>query len=65
MAKHELVQPQWIHASDLLGWGSPTAKMLGVEAIPKIVLVDPDGKAISFSLRGEELVNKVKGLLQY
>lgn len=63
--KHDMIQPEWIHASDLLGWGSPTAKMLGVEAIPKVVLIDPDGRALSFSLRGEELVNKVKQLMQY
>ncbi|SFG60795.1 Thiol-disulfide isomerase or thioredoxin [Prevotella sp. KH2C16] len=64
MTQNNLAQPHWIHASDLFGWGSPAAKMLGIEAIPKIVLVDPDGKAIALNLRGEELVNKVKELMQ-
>lgn len=53
----------WVHASDLLGWGSPAAKQMGVEAIPKAILIDPEGRAISFTLRGEELVNRVKQIL--
>lgn len=62
MKKHNLENPGWVHASDLLGWGSQTAKLLGVEAIPQIIVVDPEGKAVSFKLRGEELVKKVKEL---
>lgn len=53
----------WIHASDLLGWGSPAARMMGVTAVPKAILIDPEGRAISFTLRGEELVNRVKQIL--
>lgn len=53
----------WLHASDLLGWSSPSAKFMGVEAIPQMILIDPEGKAISFSLRGEELVRRVKQIL--
>ena len=54
----------WINASDLLAWGSPAATMMGVTEIPKVILIDPEGKAISFSLRGEELVRRVKQILQ-
>ena len=50
---HDIDKEGWIHASDLLGMGSPAAKMFGVTAIPKTVLIDPEGKAISFSLRGK------------
>lgn len=53
----------WVHASDLLGWGSPAAQMMGVTAIPKTILIDPEGRAISFSLRGEEMVTRVKEIL--
>ncbi len=63
IATHEIDCEGWIHGSDLLGWGSPSAKMLGVEFIPHIILVDPDGRAISFTLRGEELVRRVKQIL--
>lgn len=55
--------PEWVHGSDLLGWSSPAARMMGVTAIPKIILIDPEGKAISFSLRGEEMVRRVKQIL--
>ena len=63
MTKHEMVQPGWLHASDLLGWGSPAAKLLGIDAIPKMIVVDPEGKAVAFDLRGEALVRKIKSLL--
>ncbi len=54
----------WIHGSDLLAWGSPAARMMGVTAIPKAILIDPEGRAISFNLRGEELVRRVKQLVK-
>ncbi len=54
----------WVHGSDLLAWGSPAARMMGVTAIPKAILIDPEGRAISFNLRGEGLVNKVKQLVK-
>ncbi len=54
----------WIHGSDLLAWGSPAARMMGVTAIPKAILIDPEGRAISFNLRGEELIKKVKQIIK-
>lgn len=53
----------WIHASDLKGWQSPQAQMFGVDAVPKTVLISPDGKVIAFDLRGEEMIRTVKQLL--
>ena len=53
----------WVHASDLLAWGSPAARMLGVKAIPMIFLIDPEGRMISSSLRGEELVRRVRQIM--
>lgn len=64
MKSHDMQHPGWVHASDLLGWGSPSAKLLGIEAIPKILLIDPEGRAISFNLRGEELIRKVKEVVK-
>ncbi len=54
----------WVHGSDLLAWGSPAARMMGVTTIPKAILIDPEGRVVSFSLRGEGLVNKVKQLVK-
>lgn len=53
----------WIHGSDLLAWGSPAVRLLGVKAVPQIILIDPEGRAISFSLRGEEMVKRVKQIM--
>lgn len=53
----------WIHASDLKGWQSPEAKMFGVEAVPRTILINPEGKVVAFDLRGEEMVRKVKQMI--
>lgn len=55
--------PGWVHASDLLGWSSPTAKMCDVTAVPKMILLDPEGKVISFTLRGEEMLRRVRQVM--
>ena len=56
--------PDWIHVSDLYGWNSPAARDLGVSAIPKTFLLDPEGRLIAIDLRGEHMIQKVKELLQ-
>ncbi|MDO4771290.1 MAG: TlpA disulfide reductase family protein [Porphyromonas sp.] len=53
----------WVHASDLLAWGSPAARMFGVKAVPMIILIDPEGNMISSTLRGEELVRRVRQIM--
>ena len=55
--------PDWIHVSDLYGWNSPAARDLGVSAIPKTFLLDPEGKLIAIDLRGDHMIQKVKELL--
>ena len=59
----EIGLPEWVHGSDLLGWNSPAAQMMGVKAVPKMILIDPEGKAVSFTLRGEEMVRRIKQIL--
>ncbi len=59
----EIGKEGWIHGSDLLGWKSPVAQLMGVTEIPKTILVDPEGRAISFSLRGEEMVRRIKQIM--
>ena len=34
-----------------------------VEAVPRTVLINPEGKVVAFDLRGEEMVRKVKQLI--
>lgn len=53
----------WIHASDLRAWNSPAADALSVDAVPKSILIDPEGRIIAFDLRGDELVDRVGRIL--
>lgn len=53
----------WVHGSDLLAWGSPIAKMMGVTSIPQTILIDPEGKALSFTLRGDEMLRYIRRIL--
>lgn len=63
IAHHNIDLEGWIHCSDLMGGKSPSAQLFNVEMIPHMILIDPEGKAISFSLSGEELVRRVKQIL--
>jgi peroxiredoxin len=53
----------WTQISDLKYWNSQAVETFGFQGIPFNVLVDPSGKVIAESLRGEELDNKLKQLL--
>jgi peroxiredoxin len=54
----------WKQVSDLKFWNNSAATLYGVEAIPFNVLIDPQGKIIATSLRGSDLENKLKEVLQ-
>lgn len=45
----------WKQVSDLKGWGNEAAQLYSVSGIPASFLVDPEGKIIAKSLRGERL----------
>lgn len=53
----------WTHVSDLQYWNNAVARLYGIESIPQNFLIDPDGKIIARDLRGEELQQKLKALL--
>lgn len=54
---------KWIQVSDLKSWGMQPVKLCNVSAVPYTVLIDPEGKVIALDLRGEELIKKVKEVL--
>lgn len=62
IAKNGLSQPHWTHISVLKGWGSPAAKLYHVEAVPRTVLISPEGYIMGFDLRGEQLINTIRKL---
>ncbi|MBX9784346.1 MAG: TlpA family protein disulfide reductase [Chitinophagaceae bacterium] len=49
----------WTHVSDLKGWGNEVGRMYRISAIPRNLLIDPNGKIIAKDLRGEELNSKL------
>jgi peroxiredoxin len=54
----------WKHISDLKQWESEAQKLYQFEGIPYNVLVDPQGKILAVSLRGDDLENKLAEVLK-
>lgn len=57
-------QLTWPQVSSLDGWKNEAAQMYGVQGIPTNFLVGPDGKIVAKNLRGSNLEEKLKELLQ-
>jgi peroxiredoxin len=53
----------WTQISDLKYWNSRAVETFGFQGIPFNVLVDPSGKVIAESLRGDDLDAKLKQVL--
>lgn len=54
----------WTQVSDLKYWSSKAVDIFKFEGIPFNILIDPQGKIIAQELRGDELENKLKEVLQ-
>jgi len=54
----------WKQVSDLKGWQCAAVPLYGFDAIPYNVLIDPQGKIIATSLRGEDLDKKLSEVLK-
>ncbi|MBR5829534.1 MAG: TlpA family protein disulfide reductase, partial [Bacteroidaceae bacterium] len=61
--KSQLVHRNWVHISTLKGWNSDGVKLLNVKGVPHTVLIDPNGNVVEFGLRGEEMVKKLKSIV--
>lgn len=57
-------QLTWTHVSDLQYWNNAAVKLYGVQGIPQNFLIDPQGKIIARSLRGEDLDKKLSEILK-
>lgn len=49
----------WTQISDLNGFNSKSAKLYGIQSIPMNFLLDPTGKIVAKSLKGEKLQQKL------
>ncbi|HYJ37882.1 MAG TPA: TlpA disulfide reductase family protein [Chitinophagaceae bacterium] len=56
-------QLAWSHISDLKFWNSKAVDVYKFDGIPFNILIDPTGKVVAESLRGEQLENKLKEVL--
>ena len=53
----------WTQVSDLQFWNSPVVSLYNIQGIPFNVLVDPNGKIIAESLRGDALATTLDKVL--
>ena len=54
----------WPQACDLQVWNSRVVKKYNVQAVPRTILLDPEGKVVAIDLRGEALISKVKEIIK-
>ncbi len=59
----DMDKENWIHASDLMRGSSPAVRLMNVTDIPYAILIDPEGRAIAFNLKGEDMIRRVKRIL--
>lgn len=55
---------EWHHLSDLKGWYSKGAQVYNIRSIPATILFDPEGRIIATNLRGSQLQEKLKEVLE-
>ena len=61
--KNQLVHKNWIHISTLKGWNSEGIKLFSVKGVPFTALINPEGNVVAFGLRGEEMVKRLKAIV--
>ena len=61
--KNQLAHKNWIHISTLKGWNSEGIKLFSVKGVPFTALIDPEGNVVAFGLRGEEMVKRLKAIV--
>jgi peroxiredoxin len=54
----------WLHVSDLQGWGNAVAAQFGITSIPQNFLVDPQGNIVAKNLRGPALDAKLAQIIK-
>lgn len=53
----------WLHACDGQGYNSLAAKRYKVDKAPKIILIEPEGHAVSLNMEVDEMVMRVEQIL--
>ena len=53
----------WLHACDGAGAASPAAKLFGIDSTPKIIVVEPEGLAVSLNMDIDDVVMRTEQIL--
>ena len=53
----------WMHACDSTGAESPAAKLFATDKAPRIILIEPEGRAVSLNMDIDELVIRAEQIL--
>lgn len=53
----------WLHACDGAGANSPAAKRYGVDKTPRIILIEPEGHAVSLNMEIDEVAMRIEQIL--
>lgn len=59
----DLDREGWLHACDGAGFDSPAAKRYGIESAPRIILIEPEGHAVSLDMEIDEVVLRIEQIL--
>ena len=55
---------QWKQICDFKGWNQPLVKSQNIQSLPSNLLLDKNKRIIARDIRGKELIDKVKELIQ-
>ena len=55
---------QWYQICDFKGWNNPLIKGQDIHELPSNILLDKNKRIIARNIRGQALIDKVKGLIQ-
>ncbi len=54
----------WVQGNDTMGAESIAAKLFGVKKTPHMILIDPEGRAISLNMEADEVQMRVEQILE-
>ena len=54
----------WVQGNDTMGTESIAAKLFGVKKTPHMILIDPEGRAISLNMEADEVQMRVEQILE-
>ncbi len=58
-------QLKWDHVSDLNRWNTPAVDLYGVDRIPFMVVIDPEGRIMETNLFGAELLKELEHIFTH